>query len=260
MAQTIEHKIDRNIAYIRLDRPEKGNAITREMWLEVADAIHDADESDAVRSIIVTGNGNSFCAGGDLENFLPKIISGEIPTRPEGSREDMMLRGSSITTPIIAAVNGPCLAGGLEFLQVTDIRVAERGATFGLPEVSWGLLPAGGTHTRLPRQIPYAWAMEIILTGDTFSAEEASNMGLINKVVDEGKAIETAEGYAEMIGENGPLAVQKAKEIVTRGQDKSLEESFRIEEKLAKEAMQSRDAEEGVAAFREKRQPEFEGR
>lgn len=257
MSRLIEYETVNKTAYIRFNRPDKGNAISWEMWSAVGEAIHDADQDNSIRSIIITGNGDVFCAGGDLEDLLPKMVSGEIDLRPEDPEEDMMLRRNSVTTPLIAAINGPCLAGGMEFLQATDIRIAERQASFGLPEVSWGLVPAGGTHTRLPRQIPYALAMEMILTGEQFSAERAFKMGIVNEVVPKGKSLEAAEGYAETINSNGPEAVQKAKEIVTWGLSVSLNQSFTLEQALAKEVIQSGEAEKGLTAYRKNQKPEF---
>lgn len=258
MADTIEYEVEGTTAYLRFDRPEKGNAISWKMWKEVSEAIYDADEDGRVRSIIVTGNGDAFCAGGDLEKFLPKMISNEVDIWPKQPQEDMMLRNSTVTTPIIAAVNGPCLAGGLEFLQATDIRVAETDAQIGVPEVTHGLVPAGGTHTRLPRQIPYAFAAELILTGDPVTAAEAQRMGIVNKVVENGNAVSAAEEYADSIADNGPNAVQTAKEIITRGLRVPLEQSFHLEETLARDVIWSDEAREGITAFKEKRKPAFD--
>lgn len=258
MPETIEYEKDGHTAYLRFNRPSKGNAISWEMWSDVGEALHDADDDDDIRSIIVTGNGTAFCTGGDLDDLLPGMSSSEVELRPENPREDMMLRQSEISTPIIAAVNGHCLAGGLEFLQATDIRVAEAQAEFGLPEVSWGLIPGGGTHTRLPRQIPYVYAMEAILTGRKFSAEEAHQMGIVNTVVDDGGSVAKAEEYAATINDNGPRAIQQAKEIVHRGLNVPMEQSFRLEEAMAKEVIEGAEAQEGLAAFAEGREPQFD--
>ncbi|WP_254533629.1 enoyl-CoA hydratase-related protein [Natrinema gelatinilyticum] len=251
-------------AYITLNRPEAHNALTEEMVTDIAEALNKADEDDDVLSIIVTGAGDdAFCAGGDLGSMIPAITSGEFPLGrgiAEDPEKDMMLKHTLIRTPIIAAVNGVALAGGTEFLQATDIRIAEEHATFGLPEVSWGLAPAGGSHTRLPRQIPYCRAMEILLTGDRITVEEASKMGLINEVVEKGKGLEAAEEYADSIAENGPLAVRKIKEAVIRGLSVPMEQAFYSEEAIVSDALDSEDAKEGPRAFMEKRDPEFQGK
>lgn len=125
----------------------------------------------------------------------------------------MMLKHNLIQTPIITAVNGIAIAGGTEFLQATDLRVAEEHAVFGLPEVTWGLAPAGGSHTRLPRQIPYCRAMEILLASNRISAEEASKMGLVNKVVEKGGALEAADAHADSIAENGHWQSEKSRKL-----------------------------------------------
>lgn len=262
MSITYETKDHR--AYITFDRPEQHNALTEEMVYETAAALNDADEDDEVRAIIVTGAGEkAFTAGGDLDSMIPAITSGEFPLGrgiAEDPEKDMMLKHNLIRTPIIAAVNGLAIAGGTEFLQATDLRVAEEHAEFGLAEVNWGLAPAGGSHTRLPRQIPYARAMEILLTGDRIDAEEAYQMGLVNKVVPKGEGLAAAEAYADSIAENGPLAVRKIKEAVIRGLSLPMEQAFYTEEAILSEVLDSEDAREGPRAFMEKRDPEFEGK
>jgi enoyl-CoA hydratase len=250
-------------AYITFDRPNAHNALTEQMVYDIADALNRADEDDDVLAIIVSGAGEeSFCAGGDLDTMIPAITSGEFPLGrgiAEDPDKDMMLKHNLIRTPIVAAVNGIAVAGGTEFLQATDIRVAEEHAQFGLAEVGWGLAPAGGSHTRLPRQIPYARAMEILLTGDRIDAEEAKQMGLVNKVVPKGEGLAAAEEYADSIAENGPLAVQKIKEAVVRCRSVPMEQAFYTEEAIVAEALDSEDAREGPRAFMENREPEFEG-
>ena len=261
---TIQYETEDNRAYITLDRPEAHNSITEEMVYEIAEALNDADEDDDVRVIIVTGAGDeAFCAGGDLGTMIPAITSGEFPLGrgiAEDPEKDMMLKHNLIRTPIVAAVNGIAIAGGTEFLQATDIRVAEEHATFGLSEVSWGLAPAGGSHTRLPRQIPYARAMEILLTGDPIDAQEAYQMGLVNKVVEKGEGLAAAEEYADSIVENGPLATRKIKEAVIRCRSVPMEQAFYTEEAIVREALDSEDAKEGPRAFMEDREPEYEGK
>lgn len=260
---SIQYEKDDDRVYITLDRPDARNALTEEMVGDIAQALNRADEDGDVLSIIVTGAGEeAFCAGGDLKSMIPAITSGDFPLGrgiAEDPEQDMMLKHNLIRTPIIAAVNGVALAGGTEFLQATDIRVAEEHAVFGLPEVSWGLAPAGGSHTRLPRQIPYCRAMEILLTGDRISAEEANEMGLVNKVVEKGDALAAADEYADSIAENGPLAVRKIKEAVVRGLSVPMEQAFYTEEAIVSEALNSKDASEGPQAFKENRDPEFTG-
>jgi enoyl-CoA hydratase len=160
---------------------------------------------------------------------------------------------------VIAAVNGFALAGGTEILQATDLRIAAEHAEFGLSEVMRGIIPAGGSLVRLARQIPYCKAMQILLTGDRMSAEEAYRIGLINEVVPAAEVLDRAEALAARIAENGPLAVAACKEAVIRTSGLPLNDAFRIENELAGRVMRSRDAIEGPRAFMEKRKPEFRG-
>jgi enoyl-CoA hydratase len=154
-------------------------------------------------------------------------------------------------------VNGFCIAGGLEMLLGTDIRIAAEHATFGLGEVRWGVIPAGGSHIRLPRQVPWAIAMELLLTGGTIDAQRAYDVGLINRVVPADQLIPAAMEVAETICKNGPLAVKTAKEIAVRSLN--LEAGFVLERSLSQKVMRSEDAKEGPKAFMEKRPPEFTG-
>jgi enoyl-CoA hydratase len=162
--------------------------------------------------------------------------------------------------PVIAAINGFCLAGGCELIQATDIRIAAEHATFALTEVKWSLLPFAGSMVRLPRQIPYCKAMEIMLVGDTFDAHEAYRIGLINYVVPAGQVMAKAEELARKIAANGPVAVRKIKETVLRALSVSLEEGFQLENESARAILATEDAKEGPRAFVEKRKPKYTGR
>ena len=162
--------------------------------------------------------------------------------------------------PLIAAIEGPCIAGGTEILQATDIRVAGGGATFGISEARWGLFPMGGSTVRLRRQIPYTKAMEILLTGDHYPAEEALRIGLIGRVVPKGQALATARAIAERIAANGPLAVQAIKRSVQETEGLPETQALEIEQRIGQPVFMSEDAREGPRAFKEKRLPEFKGR
>jgi len=254
----IVHEKRNGRAYIRFNRPERLNALTLRMGSELTTALCEADRDPDVRVIVVTGEGKAFCAGADLGEMIPLVTGGD--PRAYEVIAGVMLKHRMIRKPIIAAVNGDCLAGGTEFLQATDIRIASGRARFGLPEPRWGIVPAGGSHVRLPRQIPYCWAMEIMLTGELISAEKALQVGLINNVVPHEKLMDTVEEYARIICEKAPLAVQKIKEITLRCLSLPMEEAFYLEEAAAREVMGSKDAKEGPRAFIEKRKPVFEGR
>ena len=257
------------IAHLTLNRPERRNAFSPEMMVQLAEAWRDFRDDDAARVAILTGAGSeSFCAGGDLELLIP-LITGTRAPEDEWDRRlaaDLreilvaILRPFELYKPIVAAVNGHAVAGGCEILQATDIRIASTSATFGLAEAQRGLVPGGGSMVRLPRQIPYCKAMEILLLGDRISAEEAHRIGLVNELVPPDQVLPRAEEIAERLARNGPLAVRKIKEVVLRSNGLPLLEAFEIENECSAAVMVSRDAREGPRAFREKRDPVFTGR
>lgn len=247
-----------NKTYITLNRPEAMNAMTPEGFTRLAEAFKEAGEDDDVRVIILTGSGEkAFCAGADLKETIPAITEG---TMNPNVLNDVVLKHTPMWKPIIAAVNGHCLAGGMEILQATDIRIAAENATFGLPEPKWSIMAGAGSLVRLVRQISYCRAMEILLTGKSITAEEALQIGLINKVVPPHLLLEEAESYAEMICRNGPIAVQATKEAVIRLQSLPMELAFHEEWNYANKAFMSDDAKEGLKAFAENRPPQFAGR
>jgi enoyl-CoA hydratase len=208
--------------------------------------------------------------GADLKTYIPqiteyqrKIKEGDVDSiggyrLDDGSRA--VLRGVKIYKPIIAAVNGTCVAGGMEMLGGCDIRVAADTATFGVLEPKRGLFAGGGTTVRLPRQIPFPAAMEFLLCADRIGAQQALSMGLLNEVTRPERLMERAEDYAHRILANGPLAVRKTKESVLRGLATDMREAYRIESELAGEVFSSEDATEGPKAFKEKRPPNWTGR
>lgn len=243
------------IALMTINRPDAYNAFTREMLVGMDAAFDDFNADPDLWVAVITGAGNkAFCTGMDIKDALPAIAAGD-----QMGYEDPAKRPfQHIFKPIIAAVNGFCIAGGLEFLQGMDIRVAAEHAQFGLGEVKWGVIPVGGSHIRLPQQIPWAVAMELLLTGTNIDAQRAYDIGLVNKVVPADKVLETAMAYAEKICENGPLAVRTAKEIAVRALNN--EPKFVLEKSIAPRVFNSEDAKEGPRAFAEKRKPNFTGR
>jgi len=242
------------VVVVTIDRPQAMNSLTKDMLGALDDAFEsfEADDDSWVAILTATGD-RAFCTGMDLKEAIPLLTSGD----QLGYEDPTKRQFSDVTKPIIAAINGHCIAGGLEMVAGTDLRVAVDTATFGLGEVRWGLVPAGGSHVRIPRQVPWALAMELLLTGDPISAQRAYEVGMVNRVVPADELMSTALALAERICQNGPLAVRTSKEIAVRALD--LEPGFVLEKQLAKKVFESDDAKEGPKAFAEKRKPEFKG-
>ena len=255
MPETFTYERRGKIAVMTINRPQAHNAFTAEMLRAMDAAFADFNDDDDLWVAILTGSGDkAFSSGMDLKEAIPLLQSGD-----ELGYEDHTKRPfCDVFKPIIAAVNGYCIAGGMEFLQGTDLRIAAEHATFGLGEVRWGIIPTGGSHVRLPRQIPWAVAMELLLTGAPIDAQRAYQVGLVNKVVPAGELMDSAMKLAEVVCRNGPLAVRTAKEIAVRSL--ALEGPFVLEKALGARVLDSEDAKEGPRAFAEKRKPEFKGR
>ena len=259
---------DGHVVTLTMNRPEVKNAINPEMLCRLADAWDMIDGEDEIRVAILTGAEGTFCAGADLDQLVLRSMKGLPPENEfeERIRADYsvifkgLLRNYRLTKPLIAAIEGPCIAGGTEILQATDIRVAGEGATFGISEVRWSLFPMGGSTVRLRRQIPFTRAMELLLTGDHYPAEEMERIGLIGRVVPQGTALAKAREIADRIAANGPLAVRAIKRSVIETEFLSEKEALEIEQKIGQPVFQSEDAREGPKAFKEKRTPQFKGR
>jgi enoyl-CoA hydratase len=244
-----------HVATITINRPEAMNAVTGEMSAGI-DAVFEAfNADDDLWVVILTGAGDkAFCSGFDLKEAIPRVTAGDMLGYDDPTKRQF----SDTFKPIIAAVNGLCVAGGLEMVVGTDLRIAADHATFGLGEVRWGLVPMGGAHIRLPRQVPWAVAMELLLTGRPLDAARAYDIGLVNRVVPGDQVLPAAQELAETVCKNGPLAVRTAKEIAVRALGQ--EAGFVLERSLAARVFSSEDAQEGPRAFAEKRRPEFKGR
>ncbi len=240
----------------------------------LADCWRRAFDTPTVRVAVLTGVGTSYCAGADLKSLIPQVAnrardaqSGTTEPEPEPLSEDgeRPIPGGTIavlrniefmnTKPIIAAVNGPCVASGMEMLLGTDIRYASPNAVFGLPEVCRGLFASGGSTVRLPRQIPFVHAMDILLTGRYLTADEAVQVGLINRVVPKEELVDTAFATAELIAANSPGAVQATKRSVLMGLGMDRSDAYQFEQETGQKVFAGVDAVEGPKAFLEKRAP-----
>jgi len=247
------------IALITINRPERLNAMDAEHYQLLSQAWCRVRDDHGIRCAIVTGAGDrSFTTGADIKSFLtaPPDLSDMWLTQ----RDQLLNRGLEVWKPVIAAINGYALGGGVTLMLATDIRIASPNATFNLAEVKRGVIPGNGGTQRILQQLPYPIAMKMLLTGEPIDAETAARWGLINEVVPRDQLLETAYAYARKIAANAPLAVQAAKELAIRSRDLDLATGLRIEEVINRMLMQTEDAREGPAAFAAKRPPNFQGR
>ena len=251
------------VAVITLNRPHVHNAINAEVQVRLNEAWHRVRADDAIRVAVITGTGDrAFCSGGDLQELIP-LLTGARPPHDEWDHkllEGPPAHGVDAGKPVIAAVNGFAVAGGMELLLGCDLRVAADSARFGLQEVRWGLFPAGASTVRLPRQIPPAVAMELLLTGDLISADRAYELGFVNRVVPIGQLMDAALELAGKIARNGPVAVQAIRESARACVGLPETEALRVEASHAAPVFATSDAVEGPRAFLEKRTPQFQGR
>lgn len=262
---TLRSEIKGAVLILTLNRTAARNALNLEMREALTAQWQRFRDDDALRVAVLTGAGETaFCAGADLKEIGDYYQSmTPIERRERGEREPglgAITRNFDPRKPVIAAINGACLAGGLELALACDIRIAAAHATFGLPEARRGILPGAGGTQRLPRSIPFGVAMEMILTGEPIDAEAALRWGLVSRLVPGNQLMESAMGIAERIAGNGPLAVRAARDAAYQGHDLPLEQALRVEQFHAEPLRQSEDAREGVRAFIEKRVPQFQGR
>ncbi len=259
-----------HVARITIDRPEAKNSLDLYHFRDLANAWRRFRDDPDDWVAIVTGVDGCFMSGADLKTYIPQITAlqeqistGEVD-EIDGCKlrdgTDAVLRSLKIYKPIIAAVDGPCVAGGMEMLGGIDIRLATPRAKFGVMEPKRGLFAGGGTTVRLPRQLAYPAAMEFLLTAEAFPAERALELGLLNEIVEEGELAERALWWAGRINANAPLAVQATKESVLRGLAVDQRQAYDIETELAGKIFSSEDAKEGPKAFAEKRAPLWKGR
>ncbi|NLE82605.1 MAG: crotonase/enoyl-CoA hydratase family protein [Rhodococcus sp.] len=250
-----------HVLIVTMNRPEARNALSGEMMSIMREAWDRVDSDPDIRVAILTGAGGAFCAGADLKAMTTSHPGDSFSGGGwDLSKIEALLKGRRLTKPLIAAVEGPAIAGGTEILQGTDIRVAGESAKFGVSEAKWSLFPLGGSAVRLVRQIAYTVAADILLTGRHILAPEAKDIGLIGHVVPDGTALDKALELADLIAANGPLAVQAILETIRSTEGMPEEEAFQIDARLGTEVFKSADAKEGPRAFAEKRTPHFQGK
>jgi len=258
---------DAHVLTLTMNRPKRYNALSGAMLVRMYDAYREASADPAIRCIIVTGAGGNFCSGADLKGMAGNAGDEDAGVDVQARMKDdpdihwkALFRGYRPSKPIIAAVEGVAIAGGTEILQAMEIRVAGESARFGVSEARWSLYPMGGSAVRLPRQIPYTHAAEILLTGKHVSAREALAIGLVGHVVPDGQALAKAREIAAVIAANGPLAVEAITRTLHETDGMDLDEALAHEFEYGQAVFASRDAKEGPRAFAEKRTPKFERR
>lgn len=247
--------VEDGIARITIDRPDKLNALTLQMYDDLGHAFDQARDDDRVGVVVLTGAGDrAFCVGADLHESIPALAAGRFDiSRWDGAHQ----KHTSLHKPVIAAVNGLCLGGGFEIMLSTDLRICSDRARFALPEVGIGVVPAGGTLTRLTRQVSYAHAMELLLLGDQVDAAEAFRMGLVNRVVPHEQVLDAALETAGRLLSRSGTALEIIKSGVRQLADMPAAAAFHAEALYGQKAFASPDAAEGLAAFAERRPPCF---
>ncbi len=255
---SIDFHVDEGVAVITINRPERLNAMDAQHYEALSEAWIRVRDEPEIRCAIVTGAGpKSFSTGADLKTWIGRDAAPQELWLTQ--RGQLLNRGLEVWKPVIAAVNGYCLGGGMTLLLATDIRIAAEHASFGVSEVKRGVVPANGGTQRLLSQLPYPIAMDLLLTGRSIDSAQAARWGLVNEVVPAAALMDTAMARARMIAANAPLAVQAAKELAVRSRDMDLASGLRMEQFVNRTLQGTQDVVEGRAAFAEKRPPRFKG-
>lgn len=259
MYKTLIYEKKENIGFLTINRPEKLNAISNELISELKNLLDEIEKDEELRVLIITGAGDkAFVAGADIKELVDR--DARLGRKVSQERQEIFSRIENLPVPVIAAVNGYALGGGLELALACSLRICSEKAQFGAPEVKLGIIPGDGGTQRLPRQVGLGRAMELILTGDFIDAQEAYRIGLVNKVFPQEELMEKAIELAKKIASRPPLAVRFAKEAVNRSQDGDAASGFALESYLHALSCTTEDKKEGVSAFLEKRKGKFKGK
>jgi enoyl-CoA hydratase/carnithine racemase len=254
----IDYAKEGRIAIFTINRPEAMNAMNMEGIRELLEAMTNFRDDPELWVGIITGAGErAFCGGADIKDTLSFMKEHR---DEEGAFPPTIMRGFELWKPLIAAINGLAVGGGLEIAMACDIRIASETARLGTPEVTLGLIPGWGGTQRLPRMVPWCKAAEILLTGRVIDAQEAYRIGLVNKVVPQAEVMTTAKEWAQLICQAAPLAVRAAKEAMVKGYSLSLEDGLKLENSLVAYLLGTEDFTEGTTAFVEKRKPTYKAK
>jgi enoyl-CoA hydratase/carnithine racemase len=257
VAELVETTLDEhNVALLRLNRPEARNALSPEMMERIAEELERLDPDPEVRCIVIAGSDRVFAAGADIKALSERTFADSL-RHPAAS---FWRRVAAVKTPLVAAVSGFALGGGCELALACDMIVASETARFGQPEITLGIIPGGGGTQRLARAVGKQLAMEYVLTGRQFDAEMAQEMGLVNQVTKKGRWLDGALELARTVAERPPIAVRLAKQAVLAAEETALTAGLENERRLYEMAMATEDRVEGMQAFLEKREPNFQGR
>jgi enoyl-CoA hydratase len=259
MYKTLLYEKKDDIGILTVNRPDKLNAISNELTSELSSLMDELEKDDKLRVLVITGAGDkAFVAGADIQELVDR--DARMGRRVSRERQEIFSRIENLPVPVIAAVNGYALGGGLELALACNIRVCSEKAQFGAPEVKLGIIPGDGGTQRLPRLVGLGRGMEMVITGDFIDAQEAYRIGLVNKVVPPEELMKAAMELAQKIASRPPLAVRYAKEAVNRSQEGDAASGFALESYLHALTCTTEDKKEGVAAFLEKRKGKFKGK
>jgi len=259
MYKTLLYEKKDDIGILTVNRPDKLNAISNELTSELSSLMDELEKDDKLRVLVITGAGDkAFVAGADIQELVDR--DARMGRRVSRERQEIFSRIENLPVPVIAAVNGYALGGGLELALACNIRVCSEKAQFGAPEVKLGIIPGDGGTQRLPRLVGLGRGMEMVITGDFIDAQEAYRIGLVNKVVPPEELMKVAIELAQKIASRPPLAVRYAKEAVNRSQEGDAASGFALESYLHALTCTTEDKKEGVAAFLEKRKGKFKGK